>query len=226
MKQSTRSRGFTLIEILTAIFIFAVIVTTVFGSYNAVFSGVGSIERSMAATDMAKTCLDRMTTDLQAVHVALPPMYKKPEFDAPPDPYRILLEATDLNATSFGRLRFASQSHLPIDGVNRPGIAEIVYYVQEQDDQYVLRRADRLFPFSTEFEENSNDPVLCEGVKSLAFTCLDDELETVEEWDSDDAEYDYATPHAIRIDLAIGQGEAVQAYTTTVSLFPQRGKIE
>ncbi|MBW2644286.1 MAG: prepilin-type N-terminal cleavage/methylation domain-containing protein [Deltaproteobacteria bacterium] len=39
--------GFTLIEILIAIFIFAIIVTTIFGSYNSVFTGVEVINQSV-----------------------------------------------------------------------------------------------------------------------------------------------------------------------------------
>ena len=39
-------RGFTLLEILIAIFIFAVVITTVFGSFNFVFGKIGMIEES------------------------------------------------------------------------------------------------------------------------------------------------------------------------------------
>ena len=220
-----RNRGFTLIEILIAIFIFSIIITTIFGSYNAVFSGVATINESMGQSNMAQACLNRMTTDLQATWVETPPMYAKPEFNAPPDPYRIYGRTEDVGDSSFDRLRLASLAHLPLYDDQTGGIAEIVYYVQETDGKYVLRRGDRLFPFSSEFEESRWDPVVCKNIKSLTFTYHDSE-ETFDEWDSDAAEFGYATPSAISISLEIGNEDRSQTFKTTVFLFSGREKTE
>ena len=223
---SSKSPGFTLIEIITAIFIFPIIVTTIFGSYNAVFSDVAAIRSSMEQAEMAQACLNRMTADLQAARVSTTPLYAKPEFDSPPDPYRIYGKTEEAGDTSFGRLRLASLAHLPLHDDQTGGIAEIVYYVQETDGKYVLRRADRLFPFSSEFEESRWDPVVCENIKSLTFTYYDQKGETFKEWDSDAAEFGYATPRAIGISFAIGDEDRFQTFETTVFLFSRREKIE
>ena len=68
-------QGFTLIEILVALFIFVIVVTTIFGSYNSVFSNAESIKDDMTSYEMAKNCLNRMIIDLQSLHVSLPPAY-------------------------------------------------------------------------------------------------------------------------------------------------------
>jgi general secretion pathway protein J len=222
---SFETSGFTLVEIITAIFIFSIIVTTIFGSYNAVFSDVATINESMGQSDMAQACLNRMTADLQAVWVSTPPVYAKPEFNAPPDPYRIYGKTENVGDSSFGRLRLASLAHLPLYDDQTGGIAEIVYYVQEMDEKYVLRRGDRRFPFSAEFEESNWDPVVCENIRALTFTYHDTE-ETFEEWDSDAAEFGYATPRAISISFAIGDEDRLQTFKTTVFLFSGREKIE
>ncbi len=222
---SSKTSGFTLIEILTAIFIFSIIVATIFGSYNAVFSDVATINESMEQSDMAQACLNRMTADLQAAWVSAEPIYAKPEFNAPPDPYRIYGKTEDVGDAAFGRLRLASLAHLPMNDSQIGGLAEIVYYVQAMDGKYVLRRGDRLFPFSSEFEENRWDPVLCENIKSLTFTYHDTE-ETFEQWDSDTAEFGYATPRAIDISFEIGNEDRFQTFKTTVVLFSSREKIE
>lgn len=223
---SLNAPGFTLIEIISAIFIFSIIVTTIFGSYNAVFSDVATIKYSMGQSEMAQACLNRITADLQAARVSTVPMYTKPEFNAPPDPYRIQGNTQEVGDTSFGRLRLASLAHLPIYDDQAGGIAEIVYYVQAIDGKYVLRRADRLFPFLSEFEENRWDPVVCENIKSLIFTFHDKEEETFQEWDSDAAEFGYATPRAIGITFTMGDKDRFQTFETTVFLFSCREKIE
>lgn len=223
---SFKHLGFTLIEIITAIFIFSIIVTTIFGSYNTVFSDIEAIEHSMGQAEMAQACLNRMTTDLQSVWVSTTPMYTKPEFNSQPDPYRIFGKTEEIGDTTFGRLRLASLAHVPLDDNQTGGIAEIVYYVQTMDEKYVLRRADRLFPFSSEFEESRWDPVVCENIKSLAFTFYDKEEETFEKWDSDAAEFGYATPGAIGITFSVGDEERSQTFETTVFLFTSREKIE
>jgi len=224
---SLKTSGFTLIEIITAIFIFSIIVTTIFGSYNAVFSDVATIKYSMGQSKMAQVCLNRITADLQAAWVSTTPVYAKPEFNAPPDPYRVYGKTEEVGDTSFGHLRLASLAHLLLNNDHQTGgIAEIVYYVQTVDEKYVLRRADRLFPFSSEFEASPLDPIVCENIKSLVFTYYDKEEETFEEWDSDAAEFGYATPRAIGITFAIGDEDRFQTFETTVFLFSCREKIE
>ena len=71
--------GFTLLEIMVAIFIFALVITTVFGSFRAVFSSADAIGGDVAVFETARTCLGRMATDLGALVVSDYPRYAKPE---------------------------------------------------------------------------------------------------------------------------------------------------
>ena len=48
LKKRVHEGGFTLLEILIAIFIFSIIVTTIFGSYRAVFSTTEAINADSA----------------------------------------------------------------------------------------------------------------------------------------------------------------------------------
>ncbi len=91
-------------EILLAFLILGIVVTTVLASFNAVFSTTDTLNNSSRYYDMAKNCLNRMTLDLEALYVRQPPLYKKPEFDDPPDPYRIAGSTTDFGGTSFAQL--------------------------------------------------------------------------------------------------------------------------
>ena len=218
--------AFTLIEILLAFLILGIVVTTILASFNTVFSTTDTLENSGKYYDMAKTCLNRMTLDLNALYVAQPPFYKKPELDDPPDSYRIVGANAEASGTGFASLRFTSRAHIPLDGSSRSGIAEIIYYVQAKaSGQLVLKRADHLYPYPP-FEEKGSDPVLCLYVKSLAFKYYDAGGEESEEWDSDAADYDHATPAAIGVQLEIGNDSESYTFETTVHLAVQRKKLE
>ncbi len=218
--------GFTLMEILLAFLILAIVMTTILGSFNAVFSTTDTLENSGKYYDMAKNSLNRMSLDLASLYVTQPPFYKKPEFDDPPDAYRIEGSNTDVGGTDFAILRFTSRAHIPLDNSSRSGIAEIVYYVQAKTDgQLVLQRADHLYPYPP-FEEKGSDPVLCRHVKSLAFKYYDAEGEESEEWNSDADDYDHATPAAIGIQLEIGNESESYTFETTVRMAVHRKKME
>ena len=216
--------GFTLMEILLAILILGLVVTTILASFNAVFSTTETLDSSSKYYNMAKTCLNRMTIDLETLFVNQPPLYKAPDFDDPPDLYRIFGSQTNIGGTSFANLRFASHGHVPFENSTREGIAEIIYYViVKNDGQFVLKRADNLYPYPT-FEEKASDPVLCENVKSLAFKYYDQEGTEADEWDSDTDEYQYATPTTIKIQLELGNETESYPFETTVRLPVYRGK--
>ena len=218
--------GFTLMEILLAFLILGIVVTTVLASFNAVFSTTDTLENSSRYYEMAQNCLSRIALDLDALYVTQPPLYKPPEFDDPPDPYRIAGTINNIDGTGFAQLRFTSRAHIPLEEEMKGGIAEIVYYVTAKNDgQLVLRRADHLYPYPP-FEDNPGDPILCEYVKSLAFKYYDAEGSESEEWNSDSGDYDHATPEAIGIQLEIGRESESQYFETTVKLAVQRKKLK
>ena len=218
--------GFTLLEILIAIFIFAIVVTTVLGSYRFVFHNAGAMDRGTAQYDMAQNCLERMVRDLTAIRVALPPEYSPPDFNAPPDPCQLLGDSDYVGGGEFSNLRFTSREHISFDKNPLGGIARIIYYVLRNDaEQYELRRSDTLFPYGP-FEENENDPLLCENITSLQFQYLDAEGTAFETWDSDSDQNDYATPRAVTIRLELGDDQATTLFQTTVALPVWRPAIE
>ena len=215
-----------MLEILIAISIFAIIVTTIFGSHNYIFSSAKVVEEDIAVYEMAKGCLSRITDDFQSLHVCLPPEYTPPDSDDDEDPFKITGETADAGSESFSRLMFASRAHVSFEKNIQKGIARIAYYVQKSDEsRYVLRRADKLYPYEP-FEEKKSDPVLCENVKLLVFKYFDEEGNEYDIWDSDSAGVDYSTPRAIKITLEIGDDSNFLPFETMVKLPVFREKIE
>jgi general secretion pathway protein J len=217
--------GFTLLEVLLAIFFFSIIITTLFGAYTAVFDQAAAVEDNLVFNEMARTCLKRMILDLQSVYVARPPLYKRPTFDSPPDPYRIVSAPSESGDDRFMSLRFTSLAHVALDRQFRNGVAEIVYFIQPRDDdQFNLHRADRLF-FEEPFEPEPGAPILCEHVKNLTFRFIDQEGEEHDQWDSETDDFDYATPQAIIIQLEIGSPTTSFTFETRVNLSVYREKV-
>jgi len=218
--------GFTVAEILIAIFIFAVIVTTVFGSYRATSKQVQIVSRNRQLVETGRNCLDRMTRDLIAIWVAQPPEYTPPRFNTPPDPYRIVGALDSVGDRTTTRLRFTSFEHLPIRPSRSFGVARIVYYIRpDENNQYHLYRADQLYPYEP-FEANPADPVLCTHVRSFTVTFYDDSGRSSETWDSESESIDFSTPAAVGIRLELGDDRDAQVFNTRVTLSVRRSAAE
>ena len=224
--ESKSATGFTLMEVLVAIAILAIVVTTVLASFNSVFSTTEVLDENADLYEMAKNCMKRMVLDLESIHITQRPIYKPPELDQPPDPYRIVATTQDIGGMGFAQIRFASRSHIGLEKSPREGIAELIYYVQARDDGHpALKRADNLYPYP-DFEERGSDPVLSKYVKSLAFKFYDPEGLEYDVWDSDSEEFGYATPKAIAIRLELANQSATQTFETRVLLPVWREKAE
>jgi len=222
-----RREGFTLLEILVAMAIFAIVMSLIFGTFEGVFSSADHVYAGNDIYEMGESCLARMVTDLKAIHVQLEPRYKIPDMDPEIEIYRVEGRNESLGGSSFGKLRFTSLAHLPIDGDARDGIAQIVYYTDEiEDDHYVIRRADKLYPYPEEFEPDEKDPVLCEQVQTFKLTFYNKDGQEEDEWNSEDDDYEYSTPAAIGIELKLGQNEELSFDFKTIVTLPMHRFIE
>jgi len=213
------SRGFTLLEILTAIFILAIVISLMLSAFDTIFSNAEHINVSSDLYEMGDASLDRMAADLKAIYVMPYPRYQPPQImENKPDIYRVKGETRNVGGHTFSMLRFASMSHLPINHDAREGIAEIVYYVQQTPTGgFIIRRADKLYPYP-EFEESEADPVVCEQVQGFILTYFDGSGREYEEWDSDTDDVEYGTPRAIGIKLSLGDEAAPHIFSTQISL--------
>ena len=211
-------RGFTLVEILVAIIIFAVVMTTVFGSFQAVFFNSEKIRSADAAFEAAEACFNRMVADLLQIYVTQPPYYKPPGMNDPPTDYRLVATTPMVEGREFSRLRFTSLAHTPMGPHPGDGIAQIVYYVTAAEDgRLELRRSDTLYPYKA-VKPNPTDPLLCRDVDSFTLELIDHEGQPHPRWNSDHDDFGYATPRAVHIALTIGRPPEVRRFETTVKL--------
>jgi len=199
--------------------ILAVVMGLIFGTFEGVFSNSSHVNAGSDLYKMADNCLKRISIDLKSLHVMQQPIYQMPGTDSKPDIFRLEGKNEGFGGNDFSHLRFTSLAHLSMSRIQSEGIAEIVYYVQEMaNNSYVLRRADKLYPYPETFEPKETDPILCEQVRSFKLVYFDKEGREHEEWDSEDDNYEFSTPKTIAVHLKLGDSENTYDFSTEIAM--------
>jgi general secretion pathway protein J len=184
---SKKNSGFTLLEIMVAIFIFAVVLTTIYTSYTGTFRVVDETESQAEIYRMARIAIERMLEDLESIYIPKGEENPKSEEDTL-SRFQFLGEDREIEGRSADNLRFTSRAHLNLGGQEQEsGAAEIAYYLKEKEegDDLVLYRIDRaMFEEVSPSDERTGGLVLCERLVSVNFTYYDENGEARESWDS------------------------------------------
>lgn len=213
--------GFTLFEILIAMFIFAVVLSTIFTSYTGTFRIIGDAESQAEIYAMGRIALERMQEDLESVHFQDAGILgsEKSQF---------LGENKEIKESHADDLRFLSRAHLSFSEEDEsPGIAEIHYYIAEDENSVglVLYRSDT--PALVEApEQGTGGLVLCDGLFSLNMTYYNDDGEINESWDSSKDEFNKKLPARVAILLEFKDEknpEKLHKFMTCVAL-PMAGE--
>ena len=222
-------RGFTLLEILIAMFIFAVVLTTIFTSYTGTFRIIDETESQADIYAMARIVLARIQEDLESIS------FKEAKTSEPeeglPQSATFLGENNEINGRDADSLRFLSRAHIIFDEKDEnPGIARISYYVSENEegDDLVLYRSD-----TPELEEPSEEGtgglILCDGLYSINVTYYDADDESHEHWDASGTEFRNQLPKMVSILLEFVNDESPEKphkFMTSVALPMAGGKNE
>jgi prepilin-type N-terminal cleavage/methylation domain-containing protein len=171
-------RGFTLIEILIAIFILSVVLSTIYAAYTGTFRVVRGFDYDSELYGMARSAMGRMTRDLGALSP-----YK--------GDYEFRSEALDLADGPFLKLTFRSAAHLTFRGKEAStGVGIIAYDIRKDPNAegYVLWRVDDMAggkeAEKAEEERKGGGYVLCEKIQSLRYVFYDKEGKEYELWNS------------------------------------------
>jgi len=229
--------GFTLLEVLMAVVIFAVIATIVYSAMNAALSRIGAIKEGDRVFAMGAGCLHRISTDLRSAYADPYPLFIPPNAGDDPDPYAFVGQTDFIGGDSFSGLRFAAFAHLPVStGSADPqktaaGLAQLRYFVeksQEPDRGYVLRRGDRPFAWDGDTDQWDTDsaPVLCTHITEFALTYFDHGGDDRKTWDSSDEATDYATPAGVEIFFKIETDQGSYPFFTRVVVPAGREPLE
>ena len=187
--------GFTLVEILIAIFILGLVMATVYVSYSGILKTSHQLEEEGNIYKMARMSMDRMIKDLSAMQTSAG------SFD-------FRAEKKTLSNREFYSLSFWSASHLAFgenEGEGRP--ASISYYVQEDEggDSFSLWRSDLSGAKPSPGKNQSGGIVICKNIDSWSLRFYDSTGTELESWDYSSPSYDQQgkSPRAVKIELSL-----------------------
>lgn len=166
--------GFTLLEILMAISIFAIVVSLAYGSYRATFRIIDNTESQTKTYNQARIAMERISADLASLTTG---------------PSSFLQAVPRASATpETGMLHFSSAAHLVFKKDALPaGSATITYLIGEDRETgtfQLFRRDKPLLPTTDETPDTSHGLLLCEGLKDIQFSYHLHDKDNQESWDS------------------------------------------
>lgn len=197
-KKQGHNTGFTLFEILIAIFILGIVISTIYGAYSGTFSIVDTVTQEAEIYAMARIATERIVEDLEALYLPI----DIPSDDSP-NPYGLITK-TGMGDAGFGGLIFTSTAHISFTGQAPDGmIARIAYFLRKEDDSevFALYRMDKLSPGGGLEDEMSSGEILCEDLKGVEFVYYDAKGDPHEAWDSGSDEWGNRVPAMVTVKL-------------------------
>jgi len=193
--RTKQPRGFTLIEVLIAVFILSVVMATVYVSYSSTMKTARQMEEESAIYNMARVAMDRIGKDLTSLQTSEGSFY----FSA---------EKKKLGQREFSHLSFWSAAHLSFgesDAKGRP--ATIIYYAAENDEKtgFSLFRADMDGAKPQKDESTPPGFVLCKNVDAFRVSFYDESGSQTDSWDATAAHgtSKRPIPTAVKIELSL-----------------------
>ena len=227
-------------EILVAVLILGVLMTTLFASFNAFLSSSTMVTETLDQNERINTLLSHLERDLNSIFTTLPPRYKIPETSTDTDPFKFQGVKEQVSGLEVSRLTFTSLNHLSFGTKDIPGVARIVYYARinqtrqnysrtnqgNQNDRVDLCRSDGLRPFE-ELRQTDCDPVLMHDISGFELNYVDANGEEHAEWDSESETYQYTVPSTIKVKITLRskdtfQGKGENIIQTEIPLIVKR----
>ncbi len=210
-RKTPHSKGFTLIEVLLAMTILAVVLTVIYTSFSTASQNVGQADVRREEADLARTLMARLSADIANAYVKGPPdvsffLGKKEE---------VLFDTAD----NDGKTRHDSISMTTLTNWRKPGSSEtelweVGYFFKEKPEGngYVLfRREKRELSKDVPPLEGGVEYEISDRVESLAFRYSADGAKFTDEgWDRKTA-----SPKTVEIVLRLDTG---QVYVTRVEV--------
>lgn len=208
-------------EILFAIFIFAIVISSVYGSYRATFHIVHNSEAEISIAHYGRVVLSRVSEDLEGIVTGADGFLQG--------------EQHEHDGKRGDSLSFVSSAHIALRKQDVASGNAFIRYSVEPDDQSGLLnmyRSDTIMRPGVEVgEEEVEKHLICSGASGIRFSYLDRDGNEYEEWLSSEGlvkeegvEDAPVFPLMIQIELRFTdtvEGDSLDVFKTAVSL-PQR----
>ncbi len=186
-------------EILIAVFLFGVILSTIFVSYTATFRMIEDTGSQTEVYAMARTAMERIIEDLGSVYLP------EEESGDAAEAERVSFRGSEkeIDAHRFSALRFVSTAHLDFEkDQTLPELAEISYFVREApgENGIALYRSDTPVQ-QTSPEEETGGLLLCDGLTRFECTFYDAAGREQETWGITETSSKKGIPSMVSITL-------------------------
>ena len=193
------NKGFTLLEILLAFFIFSILFVTIYTSYSGTFKTVNMTESRMEIFRKASITMQRISEDIQASYISL---LEPDSFGEPAAYTQFLGEAKDINGKDAGTMKFFSRINPLFSDEVEMNTGQLISYevVQGDEEGELLLLRNENQEFTDEVDEREG-MTLCDGLQAIKFTYFNDDGEPLESWDSDSEELGGNLPRMVSVSL-------------------------
>jgi len=202
----TNIKGFTLLEILVAILILAIVLSTIYASFSDTIKNINYAESQADIFQMARIALERIQDDLECTMV----IKEDESNDSEEDEKELEVffgKDEEIDDRQADLLTFLSAKHLCLEEDDiYTGKSRIAYYVLKVEDEegdkdsLVLYRADTP-ALKRAPEPKTGGLILCDGLYSVNFIYYDADGEKHDHWDSNDEDIEGRPPVMVSIKL-------------------------
>ena len=208
-------KGFTLLEVLVSVSILAIILASVYSAYTSNVESAQWADESRQAHQIARGVLERMSRDLEAACLDLPPGAEGVRLEL------IGEDRVSAEGDPVDRIDFAAFAHLdPAGAAHAPDLCEVGYLLEEDPDResWILFRRDSVLPD----DEPTEGGVLQEmsgSILGLDLRYQDFEGKMWDQWDTsaEDAPQAGHLPALVFVTLRVRTGEdRAWSFQTTV----------
>ncbi len=208
------SKGFTLLEILMAISIFAIVISLAYASYNASFRIINSAGSQSEIYAQARTAMTRIREDLESFF---------------PGESVVFSGSSDtVNGYRADSLKFSSTAGIRLHPWQVNSGSQIIQYTSSEDpDKETLQLFRSQRPAVTADDEEADTEeaqlLLCDNLLEVAFSYRDSEGMEQESWGNEETDtQETRVPQMIRITLRFAENaddEEGVLFQTAVLLF-------
>jgi len=213
-------RGYTLVELLLALFIFSLVVALVYATYRVTFGLIHGSEHQAVLAERSGLLLSQLTDDLESLILGDDAFFQG--------------EEQTFNGGRMDRLSFLSSAHIVLGKDEIPRGRTVIGYSVEVDQQtglLVLYRSEtEVLPGVKTGDGLTQKNLFFKGLKELRFTYYDGAGNILTAWNSDAIEGDKsmessAFPVMVGVELVFPDLSAiskVQVIGSKVALLPER----
>jgi len=212
-RSSPRGSGFTLLELVLAIAIAAIIITTVNFAFFRSHATIEAIGEQREIYQTVRIVMDRMIKDLTCAY--LPTDNRQMTADEI-SLYRFVGVNEEAGETDRDSIAFTTTTDIGFSRFSG-SVCEVGYYLKEEDEEkgsYILMRREDPTPHHG-VTTAGHELEIAEGITGMDIVYLDGTARETEEWDLADR---LTLPKQVKVTLTMGSGDDTISFSATASL--------